>query len=166
MILVSAPSTCIDAYEASQGPSGEARSQGGVRPWVSLTTAQAEAACVAAGKHLCSEAEWTRACKGPSNNLTYPYGNTYSGTACNGADKGLGVIVNTGSIGTCVGGFSGIYDLSGNVYERTATCANGTCKLYGGSYRSGVGPGYLKCTGTFDFGEASPDDAVGFRCCL
>ncbi len=155
---------CVDRYEASIGAGGEAVSAPQVLPWLSLTTAQAQTACALAGKHLCSEAEWQGACSGPQG-LLYPYGNTYSGTACNGLDKGLAAIVPTAQVMTCVGGYPGVFDMSGNAYERTATCAGGTCRIRGGSYRSSSGAGLLKCTTGFDFPEGSGDPAVGFRCC-
>jgi hypothetical protein len=155
---------CVDRYEASTGISGEAVSAPHVLPWLSLTTAQAQTACTLAGKHLCTEAEWQGACSGPQA-LQYPYGNAYSTTACNGLDKGLGAIVPTAQVSTCVGGYAGVFDMSGNAYERTATCAAGTCRIRGGSYRSGAGAGLLKCTTGFDFPEGSGDPAVGFRCC-
>ena len=164
MVQVTSPSICIDKFEASQGPNGVALSVQGGTPWVSLTTPQAQAACAAAGKRLCTESEWQAACAG-TGNRTYPYGNTYSGTACNGLDKGLGMIVPTGTIATCVGGYPGLFDMSGNAYERTATCTTAGCRIKGGSYRSGAGAGHLRCASGFDFGEMSPDDAVGFRCC-
>ena len=121
--------------------------------------------CVAAGKHLCAECEWQAACGGAAASL-YPYGNSYNAAACNGLDKNLGAIVPTAQVSTCLGGYTGVYDMSGNAYERTATCGNGTCRVRGGSYRSSSAAGLLKCTTGFDFPEASPDDAVGFRCCL
>jgi len=154
---------CVDRYEASQGGGGEAVSAALATPWVSLTTAQAETACQLAGKHLCTEAEWQAACQGPSGYI-YPYGDTYQSQTCNGLDKGLGAIVATGSVATCEGGYPGVYDMSGNAYERTIGPVAGTPRIKGGSYRSAFGAGLLKCTSGFDFG-ATGDPAVGFRCC-
>lgn len=157
--------TCVDRYEASQGSNGKAMSVAGAMPWVSVSADGAKAACVAAGKHLCAESEWQAACGGAAASL-YPYGNSYNAAACNGLDKNLGAIVPTAQVSTCLGGYTGVYDMSGNAYERTATCGNGACRVRGGSYRSSSAAGLLKCTTGFDFPEASPDDAVGFRCCL
>ena len=42
----------------------------------------AEAACVSAGKRLCSEEEWTTACRG-QRGTKFPYGPTYRQGACN-----------------------------------------------------------------------------------
>lgn len=164
MVQVTAPAICIDKYEASQGAGGSALSVQGGTPWVSVSTAQAQAACAVVGKRLCTQPEWQAACAGTTGRL-YPYGNTYSTTACNGLDKGLGAIVPTGTIATCVGGYPGLFDMSGNAYERTSTCAAGNCRVNGGSYRSGAGAGLLRCNTGFDFSETGPDDAVGFRCC-
>jgi len=47
-----------------------------------ISQIQAGAACVAAGKRLCTDTEWLRACQGPAA-TTYPYGNAYIATACN-----------------------------------------------------------------------------------
>ncbi len=88
---------CVDRYEAAlvvvatSQPWSRYWSPGttGVRA-VSLRNAvpqyidgtQAGAACAAAGKRLCTDAEWLRACQGPGA-TTYPYGDTYVPGACN-----------------------------------------------------------------------------------
>lgn len=48
---------CVDKYEAKQSGS-IAVSQASGTPWVSITQYDARAACIAAGKHLITEAEW------------------------------------------------------------------------------------------------------------
>lgn len=53
-------------------------------PQAYITQVQAAAACTEAGKRLCSDAEWLRACQGPET-TTYPYGNTIKPGACNEA---------------------------------------------------------------------------------
>jgi hypothetical protein len=60
----------------------EAASAGGVVPQGYLTYHLAKKACEAAGKRLCSEAEWTTACRG-SAQLKYPYGSHYVAGRCN-----------------------------------------------------------------------------------
>ncbi len=155
---------CVDRYEASQGAGGQAVSAVGAMPWLSLNTMQAAAACVLAGKRLCSEAQWQAACAGPTGRL-YPYGNTYGAMTCNGLDRGLNAIAATGMLGGCVGGYPGVYDMSGNAYERTATCSAAGCRIRGGSFRSSASAGLLRCNTGFDFPEGGGDSAVGFRCC-
>ena len=135
----------------------------GQAPWVSSSTSDAIAGCAAAGKRLCTEAEWQQACRGPSN-WNFPYSNTYQATTCNGLDSRRGAILSTGSMPACQGGYTGLFDMSGNAYERTG-CANGTCRIKGGSYRSSASAGLLACSPGFDFGDGA-DTAVAFRCCM
>jgi Sulfatase-modifying factor enzyme 1 len=59
-----------------------ARSEPGVYPQAYINRIEASAACVAAGKRLCTLSEWYRACGG-SKGTTFPYGATSSGTKCN-----------------------------------------------------------------------------------
>jgi hypothetical protein len=93
---------CVDRYEAALVED----TPGGAQPWspyhspgdravraVSvegavpqgyISGAQAGVACVAAGKRLCSDAEWLRACQGPDG-TTYPYGDVRQPGVCNDA---------------------------------------------------------------------------------
>jgi formylglycine-generating enzyme required for sulfatase activity len=93
---------CIDRFEAhlvSRGPSGEivrhafdqrpapgvayeARSEGGAYPQAYINRPEAAAACRAAGKRLCTLAEWQRTCGG-AGALAYPYGPRWKAGACN-----------------------------------------------------------------------------------
>lgn len=59
-----------------------AASSAGVVPQGYLTYHLAKRACEAAGKRLCTEAEWTTACRG-SAGLKYPYGAHYVAGRCN-----------------------------------------------------------------------------------
>ena len=52
-----------------------ARSAPGAVPQGYINGNEAAEACAAAGKRLCSDSEWLRACQGASS-TTYPYGNT------------------------------------------------------------------------------------------
>lgn len=152
---------CIDRYEASQS-GGLPASVVNVQPWVNITPVQAEAACRLVGKRLCTEAEWQAACGGASN-FAFPYGNAYNSTACNGLDLGRNSIGNTGSFSACQGGYPGLWDMSGNVYEFATNGA--VIRAKGGSFRSGSGSGLLRCNTGFDWTSGGPDAVVGFRCC-
>src|SRR5262249_20238828 len=83
---------CVDKYEGSLwraddpsvslspyfNPGSEdvvARSLAGVVPEGYINGTQAASACARAGKRLCSNTEWLRACRGPENTI-YPYGDT------------------------------------------------------------------------------------------
>jgi len=65
---------CIDRFEY---PNLE-----GVRPAVMVSWHEAQDACEAEGKRLCTGSEWTLACEG-SERVPYPYGYTRDSTACN-----------------------------------------------------------------------------------
>jgi len=93
-------SFCMDIYEASR-PDATAFSVGtetthatsrpGVMPWggtspaLQVLYATGKAACEAAGKRLCTEAEMHLACGGKSDR-PYVYGSSYVADACNGID--------------------------------------------------------------------------------
>lgn len=60
----------------------KAVSRPGVIPQSYLSQVLARRACENAGKRLCSQDEWLRACKGKAG-LKYPYGGAYRQGACN-----------------------------------------------------------------------------------
>lgn len=104
----------------------------------------------------------------------YPYGSTYSTTACNGNmnhDMGMPAAeLPAGVLATCQGGFSGLFDMVGNVEEWQNGC------IASGDAGAGPGDSCLHGTGSFDHGMAAcgyvdQDDRnyqyedVGIRCC-
>lgn len=118
---------CIDRYEYPN--------QKGVYPAVMTSYLDAERACKAEGKRLCTSSEWTFACEGEQQ-LPYPYGFERDATACNidrpyrlpdleafsDDDKisseveRLDQRVPSGSMDRCVSPF-GVHDMTGNVDE-------------------------------------------------
>ncbi len=95
--MVSIGTFCIDRYEAflEEVDGGawcpfvnpgtrrlRARSAAGAVPQGFINQVQAASACAESGKRLCTDAEWLRACRGPTN-TTYPYGNTRLTGVCN-----------------------------------------------------------------------------------
>ncbi|MBX3207385.1 MAG: hypothetical protein KF764_20220 [Labilithrix sp.] len=107
MVLVAAAELrfCIDTYEASlvevdsdgnekafphwlpvDGRSVRAVSQPDVFPQGFISEVQAEDACAASGKRLCSHGEWKTACMGPAK-TTFPYGDTRRPGACHDTGK-------------------------------------------------------------------------------
>ncbi len=175
------------AYEASRpgaGPSdfGTAEhrscSKPGVMPWRNVTYTQAVAACAAAGRRLCTEAEWQLGCEG-SAGLQYPYGNTYLPTACNGRDNDPDCVgpdddhvVATGTrhgcpapaMSQCISPY-GAHDMSGNLREWTSTPVGANAfRVRGGAFDN-VAQG-LTCDLSFIALEPSFAFAnLGFRCC-
>jgi len=192
MALV-AEKVCMDRWEASR-PDATSSSMGtdtsaatsryGVRAWMAADASIAAAACEAAGKRLCSTAEWIGACGGPDA-TAYPYGEAYEAETCNGIDAfcdcgskapectcvdGHGYAdcyddcggefgqFPTGSFPGCTNEY-GVYDLSGNLWEYTWDGAAGVLK--GGAYNCGDSVTNHRC----DFVPDWTPSARGFRCC-
>jgi predicted nucleic acid-binding Zn-ribbon protein len=164
MARITALGVCIDRFEASLGSGGRAVSAPGVAPWASVTQAQAAAACAAAGKRLCTYTEWNAACEGLAGNR-YPYGPVYDDWACNGADRREGRALETATLATCEGGYDGIFDMSGNLWEWTNVCSGGLCHASGGSYYDIFGS-RLHCESVTDRDPSTAVLNIGFRCCL
>ena len=81
---------CIDRWEAfliGQSPyeiatGGRAASASGSIPQGYISGVAAASACAQAGKRLCTDTEWLRACRGPAG-TTFPYGDVYDPDKCN-----------------------------------------------------------------------------------
>ena len=154
-------------------------------PQGAISGDQAAAACQRAGKRLCTDQEWLRACQGPAG-LTYPYGNTRLPGVCNDfranhpvleyigpppwtpeqlqhpcINQQFDTVDRAGSNDACVSA-DGAFDLMGNLHEWTAD-PSGTYR--GGSYLdtmvNGNGCLYLTTAHTTDYA----DYGTGFRCC-
>ncbi len=195
---------CIDRFEAAlvevvgtatqpwspyvnpAGHSVRAVSLRGAVPQGYISQLQAGAACQAAGKRLCSDTEWLRACQGPAM-TTYPYGNTREPGVCNDArtvhpaielygtsaswiyshldspclNQEANGLAATAAHAGCVTA-EGAFDMMGNLHEWTADPA-GTFR--GGYYVDTVlnGNGCLYATTAHD--TSYWDYSTGFRCC-
>lgn len=158
----------------------------GAVPQAYIDGIQAGDACAKAGKRLCYDDEWLRACRGPDQ-YVYPYGDTlelgvcndhraehpaieYFGTNADWIWSELGnacidqlhdSLDRTGQNPGCVT-FEGAYDMMGNLHEWTADPA--------GTFRGGYyvdtkinGPGCLYATTAHN--TSHWDYSTGFRCC-
>lgn len=154
-------------------------------PVVCVDWCDAYAYCAGVGKRLCGKigdgpnaysdgsnatlSQWYAACS--SNGVNdYPYGNAYQDSYCNGNSSAA---VPVGSMSQCqskVSGYSGVYDLSGNVLEWEDSCSGTSgqmdgCRLRGGMFTMSGDLTGLACT----YGENAPRGAygleMGFRCC-
>lgn len=187
--LVNAPSVDSQAPECAWNtdftPSGSWPPTPGTgdRPVTFVDFCDAAAFCKTTGKRLCGSmgggplpfgsfadataSEWFNACS-ESDKRTYPYGNTYDGNACNGTDYGVGSPVKTGSAAKCEGGFQGLLDMSGNVFEWENSCADTTgatdqCRIRGGGFNSNATN--LQCDIAADATRNTAGITIGFRCC-
>lgn len=161
---------CMDVYEASHpdatatfagSDTSKATSRVAVLPWQVATNLEAETACLAAGKRLCTPAEWELACRGPQQ-TAYAYGNAYDPSICNGIDTFPAWqfhLMPTGAFPGCVNGW-GVFDLNGNVWEHVAGGDGSTIR--GGAYNCGDSMTYHRC----DYIPTTWfPTAQGFRCC-
>lgn len=141
----------------------------------------ARAFCAWAGKRLCGRvgggaltheeaatptSEWYVACS--RNGLRrYPYGETFVADACN--DDGSKARQPVGSNPECVGGYDGIFDMSGNAAEWIGACGAGAdagvhdCALAGGVHSFPANA--VDCKGMDVQPASSTIPQAGFRCC-
>jgi hypothetical protein len=121
--------------------------------------------------------EWFYACT-QGGSRAYPYGSSFDVAACNGkGGPGDGGSVPSGSLSTCQGGFAGIYDMSGNVWEWENACddaggagnpAADNCVARGGSWARPMSN--LQCANTGLGYERNVNEAglgcdFGIHCC-
>jgi len=167
---------CIDRFEYPD--------RRGAYPWIMVTWTEAEALCHDEGKRLCTEAEWTFACEGEET-MPYPYGYDRDATACvidrperevneralmpRDSERALMEIDRlwkgeaSGARPRCRSPF-GVYDMTGNVDEWTASVLPGerSSVLKGGYW----GPVRTRCRpSTRAHGEDFTYYQQGFRCC-
>lgn len=198
---------CVDAYEATvvevddsgaetphaahlpvTGMKVRAVSRAGVPPQGYISQVEARAACVEAGKRLCTDDEWKVACGG-ANEEPYPYGTTLEEGACNdkaqvspvnhffGTAAGPanytwekmndprlnqlpGGLAKTGAFPRCRGKLP-IFDMVGNLHEWTETPSMFRGGYYLDTQLHGPGCRYQTSAHMPEYHDYS----TGFRCC-
>ena len=197
---------CIDPFEASlvemldkgverpypfyltvDGKKVRAVSRAGAVPQGYISGAQAQAACRASHKRLCTAEEWVKACRGPGG-YDWGYAAQRRGNACNDVrathpvvdlfktDKGVwdeehmndprllqlpNTVKAAGASPQCTNDY-GVFDMVGNLEEWVDDPAG----TFLGGYFMGAtanGPGCAYTTTAHDFGYH--DYSTGFRCC-
>jgi hypothetical protein len=133
-------------------------SKANVHPANYISYFQAKRACENSGKRVCTLAEHQKACGA----ATYPYGDTYDGSACNGKDANKGGVVNTGSMTSCEGTVPGLFDMTGNVVE-WAQCDASSCWRIAGNFWGLASD--LVCNKVSGNYASAENDGQGFRCC-
>jgi len=166
----------IDTFEASI-VDGKAVSRPGQIPARNVTWFEADAACKAAGKRLCTEEEWLVACSGEQpvdrnqngifaddavRGRVQPYGAFKQLGWCEeGGPEGPDRELRTGTHPYCVTP-EGTADMVGNVKEWIGATAN-RAAVKGGSFQSARSGrcGYYRD----DLSPSTRNDTTGFRCC-
>jgi formylglycine-generating enzyme required for sulfatase activity len=119
------------------------------------------AIAVGAPEHDATQSEWFDACSRAGARM-YPYGDAYDANACGST------IGTVGARGGCVGGYDGLHDMSGNVWEWTNACDSNDpgsfCHVAGGAFDST--PEELACSGApRGWTRTSGATNIGVRCC-
>jgi hypothetical protein len=115
--------------------------------------------CERAGKRLCSENEWEKACKGPSN-ASFSYGDQYQSGSClpSGFTAGDKVLATAG----CTNEW-GALGMSGGVREWTSTGQGSNFVVKPGTIgHDAVG---TRCAGRDDRNSSFSQVHIGGRCC-
>lgn len=147
------------------------------RPAVCVDWCDARAFCTAVGKRLCGKVgggtadpgaitspdlnEWFRACSA-GGLQKFPYGNLYA-PKCNDINAPTTTPVDVGLYGDCIGGYPGLYDMSGNVREWEATCNVNGCYARGGAYTDLQDN--VACPAAILTTRTAATKDLGFRCC-
>ena len=146
---------CIDYYEAPNGKDDI--------PTTGVTWQAAKNACERAGKRLCTEPEWERACKGPGNER-FPYGGTFDATICNtqGADGKPRELAAAIAFKKCRSAFK-VFSLAGNAEEWVLDAAGAMKVAKGGAADR---PDFAsRCSARRALPGKTTSPTLGFRCC-
>ncbi len=184
----SQPSEC--AWNTTYTPAGAAAPD--TYPQVNVDWCDARAYCEWAGKRLCGKVSggslsepnkeihkpgvdtWFMACT-KNGAQKYPYGDGLQSGACNlrySDGGGPRARTSVGTLSACEGGYDGVFDMLGNVWEWVDDCfvvddsapENWACWPRGGSYDESEAN--VSCTtATGVHRRSGVGSTIGFRCC-
>jgi len=132
---------------------------------VNVSATEAEDMCKAAGKRLCTEVEWERACKGPTNTV-FEYAGNYDKKAC----ETLASLM-PGQRPKCESGFA-VKDMHGLAFEWTdslwgrgqaSTGRSGLRSVRG--HKGSADVVRERCASGKGIDAGTKNGDVGFRCC-
>jgi formylglycine-generating enzyme required for sulfatase activity len=178
-------------YEPVTNLKVKAVARAGVVPQGYISKNEAESACKAARKRLCTGDEWLFACRGKTP-TTFPYGDEHKDGYCNDSgrapvmslhpelgdgayastdalndpriNKAPNTVAPSGQYSKCKNAF-GVFDMVGNLHEWTAD-VTGTHGVFRGGYYQDThlnGNGCKYKTVAHDV--SYHDYSTGFRCC-
>ena len=149
------------------------------QPVVGVDWCDAYAYCQWVGKRLCGGAngvpgayadhtvvtknEWLAACT-KDDAQPYPYGALERPAACNTSASDAGATLDVGTKRFCEGGFTGVFDLVGNVAEWVDLCDDTGCATMGGSF-SYPPDAIVDCRTSSSTPRLTAFADIGFRCC-
>lgn len=185
-IKFSSTNFCIDKYESSRidatpDNTGSINDEKSVSeknrlPWINVNFFDAASACQAAGKTLCTSYQWMIACS-HGKEYKWPWGNTFRSYTdkhnCSWYwfSSPISKPPPTGSKKKCMGGYFGVFDMSGGVKEWTSNKegnCDGKCIVRGGlATKNGIiNKHKVSCYNDTEryWPEAKSTD-IGFRCC-
>lgn len=136
--------------------------------------------CAWAGKRLCGHVDggpvepslrantfadaWFRACSADGTR-TFPYGDAFDANACNLPDMNQPGAVPVASLPGCEGGYPGVFDMTGNLWEWEDSCESAEpfarCAMRGGSYAANT---QGECSFVLSEARNGGSD-VTIRCC-
>jgi hypothetical protein len=145
-------------------------------PMVCVDWCDAYAFCKWAGKRLCGTFqpagaadaapplhEWILACT-RGGDYPYPYGAEVEPTTCNSSENGRGGTVEVGSLPGCRGGYDGLVDMTGNVWEFEDSCGSVSpwyCDVRGGDFTETA----RRCDHRWGVPHTTRERRFGIRCC-
>lgn len=137
----------------------------GAIPTTNVSHAEALALCEKQGKRLCTELEWERACKGPSQH-TFEYGDVYREDICG---TGTPVVPRPSGINVGCQSDFGAQDMHGGVFEWTdSTWNRGDSNSNRIAIRGGndvTAEVVARCANSEPRSQDARSSSIGFRCC-